>query len=78
MHSFLIRNAAALLWSAWRRRYLIAIPIVIMPLLGLGIGIFSPKKYTSYTTVLIQEAAKMNPFLEDLAVATNLKSRMEV
>ncbi|PHS79032.1 MAG: capsule biosynthesis protein [Rhodospirillaceae bacterium] len=77
MHSFLVRNAAALLWSAWRRRYLIAIPIVIMPLLALGFGVLSPKKYMSYTTVLIQEAAKLNPFLEDLAVATNLKSRME-
>jgi len=61
MHSFLVRNAAALLWSAWRRRYLIAIPIVIMPLLALGFGVLSPKKYMSYTTVLIQEAAKLNP-----------------
>ncbi len=77
MRSFIILNAAALLWSAWRRRYLIAVPIMLVPVLGLLIGILSPKNYTSYTTVLIQEAAKQNPFLEDLAIATNLKSRME-
>ena len=77
MHNFIILNTAAFLWSAWRRRYLIVVPIFVIPLLALGIGISSPKKYSSYTTVLIQEAAKMNPFLEDLAVETNLKSRID-
>jgi polysaccharide chain length determinant protein (PEP-CTERM system associated) len=77
MRSFIIQNTAVLLWSAWRRRYLIAVPIVIVPLLALLVGMISPKKYKSYTTVLIQEAAKQNPFLGDLAVATNLKTRME-
>jgi polysaccharide chain length determinant protein (PEP-CTERM system associated) len=77
MRNLIILNAAALLWSAWRRRYLIAIPIVVVPMLALLVGFISPKKYTSYTTVLIEEAAKQNPFLEDFTVATNLKGRME-
>jgi len=77
MRSFIILNAAALMWGGWRRRYLIAVPILIVPILALVIGVISPKKFTSYTTILVQEAAKQNPFLEDLAVPTNLKSRME-
>lgn len=62
--------------SAWRRRYLIAIPILLMPIIGLTIGNLTPKYYDSHTSMLIQETAKMNPFLEDLAVSTMLKERL--
>jgi polysaccharide chain length determinant protein (PEP-CTERM system associated) len=51
--------------------------MLIMPVVVLAVGVLSPKKYETYTTILIQEAAKQNPFLQDLTVATNLKSRME-
>lgn len=77
MRSILLVNLAALLWGAWRRRYLICVPMLIMPVVVLAVGVLSPKKYETYTTILIQEAAKQNPFLQDLTVATNLKSRME-
>lgn len=65
-----------LLSGAWRRRYVIALPIILLPILGLFVGIFSPKQYTSHTSMLVQETAKMNPFLEDLAVSSKLKERM--
>ncbi|MEL6092433.1 GumC family protein [Plesiomonas shigelloides] len=61
--------------GAWRRRYLIAIPLLLMPILATLIGLFTPKQYHSHTTLLIQETAKLNPFLEDLSVSTNLKDR---
>lgn len=77
MRKDLMLHIAIILWAVWRRRYLICVPILVMPLLGLVIGFISPKKYETYTTILIQETAKQNPFLEDLAVETNLKSRME-
>lgn len=77
MRKELIRHIAIILWAAWRRRYLICVPIILMPIMGLIVGIMSPKKYETYTTILIQESAKQNPFLEDLAIATNLKSRMD-
>jgi len=73
----LLLNLLSIFWGAWRRRYLIAVPILIMPIFGLIYGIVSPKKYLTYTTILIQEAAKQNPFLEDLAVATRLKERID-
>lgn len=40
------------------------------------VGQLSPKKYSSHTSMLIQETAKLNPFLEDLAVSAMLKERM--
>jgi len=69
-------KAFNILSGAWRRRYVIALPIIILPLLGLVVGVFSPKHYSSHTSMLIQETAKMNPFLEDLAVSSMLKERM--
>lgn len=65
------------LFSAWRRRYLIAIPILIMPCVGFLVALSSSKIYKAHTSMLIQETAKMNPFLEDFAVSSMLKERME-
>lgn len=62
--------------SAWRRRYLIAVPILVMPPLAFVAGGLAPKSYEAKTTILVQETAKMNPFLTDLAVGPNLKERM--
>ncbi|MBE1273965.1 GumC family protein [Enterovibrio baiacu] len=64
-----------LLDGAWRRRYVIMMPIIILPLMGTAIGLMSPKKYNSHTSMLIQETSKMNPFLEDLAVSAKMKER---
>ena len=77
MRSLVILNIFAILAGAWRRRYLIAVPILLMPFVGLAGGILSPKSFETFTTILIQEPAKQNPFLEDLTVATNLQGRME-
>lgn len=65
-----------LLAGAWRQRYIILLPVVILPLVGIFIGVTSDKQYKAHTSMLIQETAKMNPFLEDLAVGTMLKDRM--
>ncbi len=65
-----------ILCSAWRRRYMIVIPILILPIVGFIIGKLAPTKYHAHTSMLIQETAKMNPFLEDIAVSTMLKDRL--
>lgn len=65
-----------LLSAAWRRRYMIVVPMMLFPLCGYFIGSASPKKFVSHTSMLIQETAKMNPFLEDFAVSAMLKERM--
>ena len=74
--SMLVKNVSYLLWAAWRRRYLIIIPIFLTPILSTTIGLISPKKYESSTTILFQESSQRNPFLEDLSIDTNLKERM--
>jgi polysaccharide chain length determinant protein (PEP-CTERM system associated) len=65
-----------LLSAAWRQRYLIVTPMLFLPVLGGVAGHFAPKTYETKMTVLIQEPGKLNPFLEDLSVKTNLKERM--
>jgi len=66
-----------LLAGGWRHRYAIVIPILILPVLGLLVGIFSPKHYSSHTSMLVQETAKMNPFLEDIAVSFVINERID-
>ena len=61
---------------AWRRRYLICVPLVLLPPLGFVIGSFMPHIYEVRTSFLIQETAKLNPFLTDLAIGPDLKDRM--
>lgn len=65
-----------ILAAAWRRRYLIIVPALILPILGVAVGHFAASSYETKMTILIQEPGKLNPFLEDLAVKTNLKDRM--
>jgi polysaccharide chain length determinant protein (PEP-CTERM system associated) len=61
---------------AWRRRYLLTVPVLVLAPLGLAAGFVAPKRYEARTTLLVQEPAKLNPFLNDLAISTNLKDRM--
>ena len=65
-----------ILAGTWRRRYTIIIPILIFPLFAVVISSLSQKNYASHTSMLIQETAKLNPFLEDLAVSAMLKERI--
>ncbi|MFA0193672.1 GumC family protein [Vibrio artabrorum] len=62
--------------AMWRQRYVIALPMLILPFVGFGVSKLAPTKYDAHTSMLIQETAKMNPFLEDIAVSTMLKDRI--
>ena len=66
----------SILNAMWRQRYVIVLPILILPFVGFGVSKLAPTKYDAHTSMLIQETAKMNPFLEDLAVSTMLKDRL--
>ena len=65
-----------ILSAAWRRRYALVLPVLLLPLAGLLTSAVSDKVYRSHTSMLIQETAKMNPFLQDFAVSALLKERM--
>ena len=66
----------SILNAMWRQRYVIVLPILILPFVGFGVSKLAPTKYDAHTSMLIQETAKMNPFLEDIAVSTMLKDRL--
>ncbi len=70
------KNVYLILMAAWRQRYLIIVPIIVMPLVGGMIAATRGKIFDTHTTILVQETSKLNPFLEDLSVSTNLKERM--
>jgi uncharacterized protein involved in exopolysaccharide biosynthesis len=47
-----------------------------MPFLGLAASFFATKTFEAKMTVLVQEPARMNPFLNDISIGTNIKERM--
>ena len=65
-----------LLAAGWRRRWSIVAPVLILPVLGSVVGILTPKAYQAHTSMLIQETARMNPILGDLAIDSAIKERM--
>ncbi len=62
--------------GAWRRRYAVAVPILVLPLVGLLVANMNAKYYTAHTSLLIQETANINPFMQDFAVSAMLKERI--
>lgn len=69
-------NIHHMLLACWRRRYLMTIPMALMPVLVLLLGLFTPQKYMSHTTILVQETSRLNPFMADFAVSTQLEERI--
>ena len=61
---------------AWRRRYVICLSIIIMPLVAFAASFVVPRAFEARMTILVQEPARMNPFLNDIAIGTNVKDRM--
>lgn len=76
MTTGIYHNLYFILLAAWRRRYLIVWPILIMPVIVMLIGVLTPKKYINHTTMLIQETSRLNPFMADFAVSTQLEERI--
>jgi polysaccharide chain length determinant protein (PEP-CTERM system associated) len=65
-----------MLAGAWRRRYVIITPVLLLPLIGFAVASLNAKYYTAHISLLIQETASMNPFLQDFAVSSMLKERV--
>jgi len=76
MTTSIIINIHLILAAIWRHRYLIVFPVIALPIIAVIICFISPRNWQTHTTILVQESAKMNPFLEDLSVSTDLENRM--
>ena len=61
--------------AAWRRRYLIIVPFIVMIPLGIVGARWAPKTYEAKTILLLEETGKNNPFLKDYVVGLDVKDR---
>ena len=75
MSNEILKNLFRLLSIAWRRRYLLCVPMLIMPVVGFMVSFMAPKFYEAHTTILLQDTSELNPILEDFSVSTNLEER---
>ena len=75
MSNEILRNLFRLLSIAWRRRYLLCVPMLIMPVVGFVVSFMAPKFYEAHTTILLQDTSELNPILEDFSVSTSLEER---
>ncbi|HEH9401518.1 TPA: chain-length determining protein [Aeromonas sobria] len=71
-------NLYLILFAAWRRRYLLVIPVLVMPLVGGAIGWLTPKEFESRTTFMVPQDANQTPTLKDLITQESLKDRFAV
>lgn len=65
-----------LLQAAWRRRFLLIVPILLMVPISLVIGLLAPGTYTAHTLLLLQEGEKGNPLARDAAVPGSMQQRV--
>jgi len=76
MNTSVLVNIHLILAASWRRRYIIVTPIILFPLIAIITCLFVARSWETHTTILVQESAQMNPFLEDLSVSTDLENRI--
>jgi len=76
MTTSVILNIHLILAAIWRHRYLIILPAIALPVIAVIICFIAPRTWQTHTTILVQDSATMNPFLEDLSVSTDLENRM--
>ncbi|MCF6457455.1 GNVR domain-containing protein [Pseudoalteromonas sp. MMG024] len=65
------------LYTMYERWQLIALPMIIVPIAVIAISLSSEKQYTNHATILIEESALLNPFLDELEFSFELSARMD-
>jgi uncharacterized protein involved in exopolysaccharide biosynthesis len=69
--------AHAVLAAGWRRRRIIAVPMVMLPVLGYGISLTAPQTFEAKMSLIVEDLRRVSPTTEDMEVASMLKDRME-
>ena len=65
-----------LLQAAWRRRFLLIVPVLLMVPISIGVALLVPGTYTAHTLLLLQEGEKGNPLARDAAVPGSMQQRI--
>ena len=64
------------LYALYTRIKLFIIPFCIVPIVVIALGLSAQKQYTNHATILIEESALLNPYLDDLSFSFQLSDRM--
>lgn len=64
-------------YTIYERWQLVFLPLVLIPIAVLVLSSFSEKKYVNHATILIEESALLNPFLDELEFSFELSKRMD-
>jgi uncharacterized protein involved in exopolysaccharide biosynthesis len=64
------------LYALYTRIKLFIIPFCIIPIVVIALGLSAQKQYTNHATILIEESALLNPYLDDLSFSFQLSDRM--
>ncbi len=63
--------------AAWRRRRVILVPALALPIVGFGIGLVAPRTYEAKMSLIVQDIGRASPDLQDISVSTDLKNRID-
>jgi uncharacterized protein involved in exopolysaccharide biosynthesis len=64
------------LYAVYTRAKLFVIPLLVVPLVIILLTVTAQKKYINHATILIEESALLNPYLDDLSFSFDLSNRM--
>lgn len=71
------RLAYLSLYVLYNRSRLFLVPFIILPIFTIGLSLLGTKQYTNHATILIEESALLNPFLDDLSFSFELNDRID-
>lgn len=64
------------LYAIYTRAKLFVIPLLVVPFVIILLTVTAQKKYVNHATILIEESALLNPYLDDLSFSFDLSNRM--
>jgi uncharacterized protein involved in exopolysaccharide biosynthesis len=64
------------LYAVYTRAKLFVIPLLVVPFVIILLTVTAQKKYVNHATILIEESALLNPYLDDLSFSFDLSNRM--
>lgn len=64
------------LYAVYTRAKLFVLPLLIVPFVVILLAATSQKQYTNHATILIEESALLNPYLDDLSFSFDLSNRI--
>ena len=64
------------LYAVYTRAKLFVIPLLVVPFVIILLIVTAQKKYINHATILIEESALLNPYLDDLSFSFDLSNRM--